>query len=112
MNIVAPAREDAMRANLDLDQRIARLTATDSRPAFAAQAKNLAVAGAGRNVDIEGRAVRECDLPLAAVDRVEEVQRKPIVHVGAAHAYAAVAAENLQRISSLAAKSAKPASSV
>jgi hypothetical protein len=59
--------------------------AADPRLPFAAQAQDLAVARAGWNGDLEHLAVEERDLPLGAVDRVEEIDLETIMRVRLAH---------------------------
>jgi hypothetical protein len=44
MNVVALACEDAVRANLDLDQCVTGRTAADARPSLAPQTQDLAIA--------------------------------------------------------------------
>src|SRR5262249_40105632 len=76
---------------------IARRPAADARLALAAQAQDLAVARAERNRDLERLALRQGDLPLCAVDCIEEVDLEPIMRVRPAHAEiaAGLAAEDL-----------------
>src|SRR3954453_11186660 len=86
MNVVALACEDAVRANLDLDQCVAGRTAADARPSLATQTQDLAIASAGRNGDVEHGAVGQGELLLAAVDRIEKIKRQAIVRVLSSHA--------------------------
>jgi len=74
-------------------------TAAHAGPALAAQTENLPVTGARWNVDVEYGAIRKRDLPLSAVDSVEEIELQAIVHVRAAHADigALLAAEKLRQ---------------
>src|SRR5947209_3249678 len=98
MDIVALARENAVRPHLDLDQRISGRTAADARAALAAQAKDLAVTRARRNGDVEQRAVGKRELLLTAIDRIEKIERQTVVNVRAAHAIAApLPAENFRQ---------------
>ena len=101
-----------MRPHGDCDQRIARRAAADPRLPFAPQAQDLAVARAGWNGDLEHLAVGERDLPLGAVDRVEEINLETIMRVRPAHPKIAPAPRpNISaKMSSPPAKSAKPAS--
>src|SRR3977135_4401201 len=99
MDIIALAREDGMRSDLDLGTRIARLPTTDTGSSLATQAKGLAIACAGGNADVEHRAVGKRELLLAAIDRVEKIERQAIVNGLSAHAdiAAPLPAENLRK---------------
>ena len=86
MNVVALACEDAVRANLDLDQCITGRTAADAGSSLATQTQDLAIARAGRNGDVKHGAVGQGELLLAAVNRIEKIKRQAIVRVLSAHA--------------------------
>ena len=71
---------------VNLRELRAKEAAADPRLPFAAQAQDLAVARAGWNGDLEHLAVGERDLPLGAVDRVEEIDLETIMRVRPPHA--------------------------
>ena len=89
MDVVALAGEAAVRADLDLDQQVARRPSPDPGTALAPQAEHLPIARSGRHRDVQGRAVRQGQPLGRAVDRLQEVQRQPATQVPAAHPHAA-----------------------
>ncbi|GAB9249020.1 hypothetical protein BDS110ZK12_79590 [Bradyrhizobium diazoefficiens] len=86
MNVVAFADEVGVRQDADLNQGVAWQTVSGSPTTLLLQAQNLAVAGAGRNVDLERGSVGQDYGLLAAVDGIEKVEVKVISDVSPASA--------------------------
>src|SRR5262249_22855584 len=92
VDVVALARENLVRGDLDLDQGVAGRTAAEPGSALAAQPQHLLVPGAGREDHVERAAVRQRDALGGAVHRLEALDREPVERFLAAHAEAALAA--------------------
>ena len=86
MDVVAFADEVGVRQDTDLDQGVAWRTVSGSPTTLPLQAENLAVAGAGRNVDLKRTPVGQDNGLLAAVDGIEKVELKVISEVSPASA--------------------------
>src|SRR3954452_15264323 len=99
VDIIAFAFKDAMRADLDFDERVAGRAAADPWPSLAAKPQDLSVTCTRRDRDIERGSVRKRDLLFSAINRIKEIQGQTVLDVRAAHAKigAALATENLRK---------------
>ena len=81
MNIVALAREETMRLDRHLDQRVACRAITRRRRALAPKTQYLPLLDAGRDFHLQRAAMGKMHVFCRAIDRIEKVDRQLVVQI-------------------------------